>query len=210
MSAIDKEFSATKRWLDPQAPHRQGTWFVSLGLLLILAGLVALAAPAVRTLATTAAFGCLLLLAGIGEIIGVSWSRRGGSFFQLLAATLSVGVGILFVWDPFQYASAHSMLLAFLLIVGGIFKIDSAGTYRFNGWGWSFASGSIDLILGVILWLEMPISELRVMGVFVGISLVVRGFNWIGLGLCGGVAHGFHDIPSDAAKALPQRLPGKP
>jgi uncharacterized membrane protein HdeD (DUF308 family) len=113
--------------------------------------------------------------------VGVFWSRRGsGSFFHLLAAALSLAVAVLFVWEPFQYASALSMPLAFLLIVGGIFKLDSSGTYQFNGWSWSFTSGIIDLILGMILWMEMPISALWAMGAFTGISLLSRGCNWMG------------------------------
>jgi uncharacterized membrane protein HdeD (DUF308 family) len=171
-------------WVTRFDQHRNRAWFVSLGLMLILAGLVALAVSVSMTLATTTAFGWLLLLAGISEIIGVSCNRReGGFFFHLLAAALSAAVGVLFVWEPFQDAWALSMLLAFLLMVGGIFKIDSSGAYQFNGWGWSLASGIIDLMLGIILWVEMPISALWVVGMFAGISLVFRGFNWIGSAL---------------------------
>jgi uncharacterized membrane protein HdeD (DUF308 family) len=56
-------------------------------------------------------------------------------------------------------------------------------SYRFEAWGWPLVSGVIDLILGVLIWLEWPASAWWVLGLFVGISLVFRGFNWIGLGL---------------------------
>ena len=49
--------------------------------------------------------------------------------------------------------------------------------------GWPLASGVIDLMLGVLIWLEWPASGLWVIGLFVGISLLFRGFNWIALGL---------------------------
>ena len=68
-------------------------------------------------------------------------------------------------------------------MVGGIFKIVAALSYRFGAWGWSLASGIIDLILGVMIWQEWPASALWVIGLFLGINLVFRGINWIALGL---------------------------
>jgi uncharacterized membrane protein HdeD (DUF308 family) len=44
-------------------------------------------------------------------------------------------------------------------------------------------SGIIDLVLGVLIWQEWPASALWVIGLFVGINMIFRGFTWIGLGL---------------------------
>jgi uncharacterized membrane protein HdeD (DUF308 family) len=44
-------------------------------------------------------------------------------------------------------------------------------------------SGIIDLILGVLIGLEWPASGMWVLGLSIGISLLFRGVNWIGLGL---------------------------
>ena len=84
---------------------------------------------------------------------------------------------------PADALLALTLLLACLLLAGGIFKVVAALTYRFGAWGWPLASGVIDLTLGVMIWLEWPASALWVIGLFVGISLVFRGVNWIGLGL---------------------------
>ena len=65
----------------------------------------------------------------------------------------------------------------------GIFKIVAALSYWFGAWGWSLASGIIDLVLGAMIWQEWPASALWVIGVFLGINLIFRGINWIGLGL---------------------------
>jgi uncharacterized membrane protein HdeD (DUF308 family) len=45
-------------------------------------------------------------------------------------------------------------------MVGGIFKIVAASSCRFEAWGWPHVSGIIDLILGVLIWLEWPASAL--------------------------------------------------
>ena len=49
--------------------------------------------------------------------------------------------------------------------------------------GWPLASGVIDLVLGVLIWMELPESALWVIGLYVGINLVFRGVHWIALGL---------------------------
>ena len=128
--------------------------------------------------------GILLLLGGIAEMVGAFWCRGWSGFFlHLLSGVLSIVVGVLFLRAPVDALLALTLLLACLLLVGGIFKIVAALSYRFGAWGWSLASGIIDVVLGVMIWQEWPASALWVIGLFLGISLVFRGINWIGLGL---------------------------
>jgi uncharacterized membrane protein HdeD (DUF308 family) len=68
-------------------------------------------------------------------------------------------------------------------MVGGIFKVVSALAYRFAAWGWPLVGGILDVILGLMIWQGWPASSLWVIGLFVGIDLIFRGFNWIALGL---------------------------
>ena len=159
-------------------------WFVLLGVALIVLGCIALGSVWIAGLATALAIGALLVVSGVAEIVGAFWSRRwSGFFFHLLSGLLSLVVGVLFLRAPVDAVLALTLLLACLLMVGGIFKIVAALSYRFGAWGWPLVSGVIDLILGVMIWLAWPESALWVIGLFVGISLVFRGFNWIGLGL---------------------------
>jgi uncharacterized membrane protein HdeD (DUF308 family) len=159
-------------------------WFVLLGVALIVLGFIALGAPWIATLATAVAIGALLVVSGLAESIGAFWSRGWSGFFlHLLSGVLSIVIGLLFLRAPVDAVLALTLLLACLLMVGGIFKIVAALSYRFAMWGWPLASGIIDLMLGVLIWLEWPASGLWVIGLFVGISLLFRGFNWIALGL---------------------------
>ena len=92
-------------------------------------------------------------------------------------------VGALCLRAPVDALLALTLLVACLFVAGGTFKIVAALSYRFGAWGWVLVSGFIDLGLGVLIWLESPASAFWVLGLFLGISLVFRGFNWIGLGL---------------------------
>jgi len=159
-------------------------WFVVLGGALMVLGFIALGAVPIASLATAAVIGALLLGGGVAEIIGAFWCRGWSGFWlHLLTGVLSTVVGVLYLRAPGDAVLALTMLLACMLIVGGIFRIVASTSYRFEAWGWALASGVIDFICGVMIWQEWPASAIWVIGLYAGISLVFRGCNWIGLGL---------------------------
>jgi uncharacterized membrane protein HdeD (DUF308 family) len=158
--------------------------FVGLGVVLIILGFLAVSAVAVASLATALFVGWLMLIGGVVETVGAFSSRRWSGFFlHLLSGVLSIIVGLLFVRAPVDAMLALTLLLACLLMVGGSFRIIAALTYGFSSWGWPLVSGIIDVILGVMIWMQWPASALWVMGLFLGISLLFRGGDWIGVGL---------------------------
>jgi uncharacterized membrane protein HdeD (DUF308 family) len=167
-------------------------WFVILGAALVVLGIIALGSVVIASLAAAVVIGALLLVAGAGEVVGAFWCRGWSGFFlHLLSGVFSIVIGLLFFRAPVEALAALTLLVSCFLMVGGIFKIVTAASYRFAAWGWPLASGIIDVVLGVMIWLEWPASALWVIGLFVGISLLFRGFDWIALGL--------------ALRALPRR-----
>jgi uncharacterized membrane protein HdeD (DUF308 family) len=184
MSTTDERPVVEELRQELTAFRRNWLWFVLLGVALIVVGFIALGSLVIASLATAVVIGALLVVGGAAETLGAFWSRGWNGFFlHLLSGVLSIVVGVLFLRAPLDALLALALLLACLLMVGGIFKIVAALSYRFEGWGWPLVSGVIDLILGVLIWQEWPASALWVIGLFVGISLVFRGFNWIGLGM---------------------------
>ena len=160
------------------------SWFVLLGVALVVLGTIALSSVMIASLAAAMAIGVLLLLGGAAEAVGAFWCRCWSGFFlELLSGVLSIVVGLLFLRAPVGALAALTLLIASFLMVGGIFKIVAALSYRFAAWGWSLAGGIIDVILGVMIWQQWPASALWVIGLFVGINLVFRGVDWIALGL---------------------------
>jgi len=166
-------------------------WFVLLGVALVVLGIVALGSVVIASIATALTIGVLILVAGIAETVGAFWCRGWSGFFlHLLSGVLSIVIGVLFLRAPVGALLALTLLVASFLLVGGIFKIVAAPSYRFASWGWSLAGGIIDVILGLLIWREWPASALWVIGLFVGINLVFRGMNWIALGLA------LHKLPT--------------
>jgi uncharacterized membrane protein HdeD (DUF308 family) len=177
-----------RSWIDVRhdlSALRAGWWlFLVVGILLIFFGLTALSSLIAASLATAIVIGILLLLGGLAETFGAFWSRAWSGFLlHLLSGVLSIVVGALFLRAPVGALVALTLLLACLLMVAGLFRISAALTYRFAAWRWSLAIGIIDLILGVMIWMQWPASAMWVIGLFVGISLLFRGSHWIALAL---------------------------
>lgn len=158
-------------------------WFVIVGAALVLLGTVALGSLFIASLAAALVLGWLILFSGIVEAVGAFWCRRWSGFFlNLLTGILAIVVGLMFLTAPLDALLALTILVAAFLLVEGIFKVVSALMYKFGGWGWALLSGAIDIVLGLMIWRGWPATAFWVIGMFVGISMIFRGFNWIALG----------------------------
>jgi uncharacterized membrane protein HdeD (DUF308 family) len=164
---------------------RNWGWLLALGILMIILGVFAIAAPYGATLAVQFALGWILVIGGIAEAIHAFMARGWGGFLlELLSAILYVVVGVLLLTNPVGGALALTIVLAVFLIVEGIFKIMMAMRVRdHRGWGWLLASGILSVILGVLIWAEWPASGLWIIGLLVGIQLLFTGWSLVMLGL---------------------------
>jgi uncharacterized membrane protein HdeD (DUF308 family) len=159
-------------------------WFVILGVALVVLGVIAMGSAVIASLAVAVAIGTLLIMGGAFEALGAFWCRGWSGFFlHLLSGVLSIVVGLMFLRAPVDALAALTLLAACFLMVSGIFKIVAAVSYRFATWGWPLVSGVIDVLLGLLIWQDLPESALWVVGLYVGINLFFRGVNWIALGL---------------------------
>jgi uncharacterized membrane protein HdeD (DUF308 family) len=164
---------------------RNWGWLLALGILMIILGAFAIAAPYGATLAVQFALGWILVIGGIAEAIHAFMARGWGGFLlELLSAILYLVVGVLLLTNPVGGALALTIVLAVFLIVEGIFKIMMAMRVRdHRGWGWLLASGVLSVILGVLIWAEWPASGLWVIGLLVGIQLLFTGWSLVMLAL---------------------------
>jgi uncharacterized membrane protein HdeD (DUF308 family) len=159
-------------------------WILALGIILIVVGTIAVAMPFVASLASAVAFGVLLLMGGIAQLVGVFWTRDWSGFFlSLLMGVLYLVLGVLFLRDPGDALLAMTLLLACVLMVSGLFRIIGSLMYQFPFWGWTLAGGILNLVLGILIWMQWPLSGLWVIGLFVGIDMIFTGWTWVMLAL---------------------------
>lgn len=177
---------------DPAALHLVGLdevrkrwgWFLGLGILLIVLGVIALGSSVVMTLATMVFVGWLMIGGGLLQAFHAftckAWS---GFFIDLLTGILYAVVGFMIVANPDATAIALTLLISMFLIFGGIFRIVVAVAVRFQNWVWLLLHGVVNLLLGIAIWRQWPLSGLWVIGLFVGIDMLFNGWSLVMLAL---------------------------
>jgi uncharacterized membrane protein HdeD (DUF308 family) len=169
---------------DPKKLKGAWLWFLILGGALILLGIIALLYSTFFTIASVEVVGVLLLV-GAALCIGGSFftGSWGGFFLTLLTGVLQLVTGLICVRHPVEAAIVYTLLLAVFFMVGGLFRIVGSLTGQFHGRNWVLMSGIITLILGIMIWLQMPFSGLWVIGTFLGIDLIFNGWSYFLIGL---------------------------
>lgn len=161
-------------------------WFLLLGIAMVVLGSIAIgwACLATMTIAATWLFGFLLLAGGIGEIIhGFSVGRWSGTLLHMFIGVLYIVVGFMIIEDPGDGAILLTKIISIFLMVGGLFRMVAALSQRFSGWGWVLLNGSVTLLLGVLVYKQLPFSGLWFIGLYIGIDMIMNGWSYVMLGL---------------------------
>lgn len=72
------------------------------------------------------------------------------------------------------------MVLAGLLIVGGLFRGIGASVIQFPRWGWAVFSGLVSVGLGVSLLATWPAASTYFVGIVIGVDLIFDGAALVG------------------------------
>ncbi len=62
-------------------------------------------------------------------------------------------------------------------------RVALAVSSRHPGWGWGLFSGAVSAFLGMLIWRSWPESSLWVIGLFVCIDMIFRGWNYVMLAM---------------------------
>ena len=154
-----------------------------LGIIYIVAGVLAVASPLIVTLFSVFFFGILLMIAGFAALIHAFTVRRWEGFaVQLLGGILAAMMGFMLIADAAAGAAVITLILAFYFLVSGLFRFGFAiSNPTLHHRGWLLFSGTISLLLGILIAIHWPSSALWVIGTFIGIDLIFYGFSLVGL-----------------------------
>ena len=159
-------------------------WIVALGVVYVIAGVIALGSVVFATVVSVFVVGIMMLIAGVAEVINAFQIKTWGKFLLwLLLGVLYIVAGFLTFDNPLLAAAVLTLLLGVALIASGIMRIILGFNMRRGmPWGWVVFSGVVTLLLGLIILAHWPVSSLYVLGVFLGIDLIIAGIGWIGVG----------------------------
>lgn len=168
------------------APLRaKSGWIAALGVVYVIAGVIALGSVVFATVVTVFIVGVMMLIAGVAEVINAFQIKTWGKFLLwLLLGALYIFAGFVTFENPLLAAALLTLLLGFSLLVSGVMRIVLAFSMKDEmPWIWVAGSGVITFLLGLIILAHWPVSGLYILGLFLGIDLIIAGVGWIGIGL---------------------------
>ena len=157
--------------------RRYSIWYLLQGILLVVAGVLALVYPLIASVAIVRLLGWILIITGVLHGICLIGARQAPQFWlELLSVILAIVVGLLLLRQPQAGLAVFGALLIVYFMVEGIAKVIFALTIRpFPNWGWVLASGLIGILLAVYLWANFATISEWMLGFMLGILLVCEG-----------------------------------
>lgn len=160
-------------------------WFLALGIVLVLAGIAAIAFPLISTIATKIFLGWLFLIGGAMMIAhAFSVHQWSGRLWSLVIGALYLIAGGYLAFFPLTGIITLTIIVAALFIAEGIAEIVMGFKVRpHDGWMMLVASGVVAIGAGVLITLGLPDSAEWAIGLLTGINLLFTGWTYVFLAL---------------------------
>ena len=159
--------------------HKATTWSIVLSVLMIAAGVLAIASPAIAGVAVTVFFGWLLIFSGILHL-AYAWQagRAGAVVWEILVGILYGGIGVYLLARPVAGLASLTLVLAIYLVTEGVLEFVLSFQLRpLPGSGWLLFDGIVTLVLAAMIGSAWPISSVWAVGTLVGVSMFSSGIT---------------------------------
>jgi uncharacterized membrane protein HdeD (DUF308 family) len=153
-------------------------WFLALGILTIILGLLALGSSMTASSFSLIFIGWLLIIAAalVGLLyMAVGFKVQMGRAFP----ASSLVVGFMLVADPGARTLTKVLLITIFFLISGIFRTSASLAMRFPQWGWVLFNGIVTVALGILVWRQLPTPEFRIIGLFIGLDFILSGWSWV-------------------------------
>jgi uncharacterized membrane protein HdeD (DUF308 family) len=150
---------------------------MAVGVIVVVAGILALLSPLVAGLSIAIAVGVLIVASGVSRLfLAFRMGSFGHGLLVSLLGLLSIVIGGYMLARPAMALATLTLVLAVYFVVDGVFQSFWAFRLRpIKGWGWSLFSGVVSLALGIMIWRQFPVSGVWAVGTLAGIQMVFGG-----------------------------------
>ena len=152
-------------------------WSIGLSVLMIVAGVLAVASPLAAGVAVNVLVAWLLVFSGCTHLVFAWYTRSTGGFlWELLLGVVYIFIGVYLLIHPLAGLASLTIALAIYLLLEATLEFVLGFTLRpLPGSGWLLFDGIITLILAVMIWRTWPSNTPWVIGTLVGISMLFSG-----------------------------------
>ena len=173
----------TVKMLEQRAPSPG--WLIALGVVDIIAGMLAILMPVLSSMVFEVFIGAFLLVSGLVEIFqaykGAGFSGRTSSLLSGLLQAVVGGALLVFVQTGMALITLTLGLI--FVCVGGIRLYNAIKGQKVNRM-WLVISGVAAFLLGGIILFAYPQSALWALGLLLGVELISMGLGllmWAGV-----------------------------
>ena len=163
-----------------QEVRRSAGWTMAAGVLLILAGIVALAAPFIAAITLTIFVGWAMIFGGVAQAIYAFTNKEGTGhiLLKLLLAVLYVVTGGYILYNPIPGIAALALLLGWVLVAEAVLLGILAFQIRPKaGWGMWLFDAIVTLALGIFILVNWPGNSFAILAAFIGVSMIFSGVS---------------------------------
>jgi uncharacterized membrane protein HdeD (DUF308 family) len=89
-----------------------------------------------------------------------------------------VVLGVLIMAYPLPLITDLVVLVALFLVVAGLLRLMRSLATHSSVRGWTFLAGVGALILGLCVWLELPVRGLWFVGLCIALDFICHGVSW--------------------------------
>ena len=164
--------------------RKAGGWVIVWGVLLIVAGIVAIVEPGVAAVATTLLIAWLFVFAGVVELVYAFQQRAHDGFaWKLIAGVATLAAGVCMLVFPIASIASLVLLIGAFLMASGISSVLLAFKLRPRaGWGWVLFDGALSIVIAIMIASGWPQNSIDFVGILVGLCLISNGVWRIMLG----------------------------
>ncbi len=152
-------------------------WSIVLSVLMIVAGILAIAVPWIAGIAVTAFVGWLLVFSGIFHLV-YAWrsGTAGAVIWEILLGIVYGLVGFYLLANPLAGLASLTFALVIYLFVEAVLEFALSYQRRgAGGSGWLLLDGIITLVLAAMISATWPFSAAWAPGTLVGVSMLFSG-----------------------------------
>ena len=157
---------------------------VVIGVVTLIAGLLAIMSPLVAGVSITILVGAMLAISGVSQcFLAFKAGAFGRGLMVFVVGVLMTIAGVYMMNQPVAgLATLTIILMSYLLATGALEIIVAFQLKPADGWGLQLFNGIVTLLLGIMLWRQFPLSGAWAIGVLFGIKMIFSGWAFVFIG----------------------------
>jgi len=159
--------------------------FTILGVVLILLGALSIYAPQQSGMTVGVLVGIFLVVSGLFRTF-FFWvaTSLGSAILRFVMGLLAVLAGTMMIADPALGLQAVTLVaIAYLVVDGATQILFSLRLPPGVGGFWILLGGVLSVVLGIMVWRELPFSGDQAIGILIGAKLIIDGLALIAMSL---------------------------